>query len=228
MADGVATGKALWDKLENTFMAKNTARLSLLRQQLTNLKKEPTETMTEYIARVMDISSNLEAVGHKPTATELTLPVLAGLPKEYSMLITILGTSKEEHTLDDILPMLLQVEQQLVNEQETIPIYAMRNMSFNDRRQPRNNHQQPRQQNSQPQHRGNGGSSGKRRITGKCFYCSKPGHMQIDCRTRLADEQRTGQRTVAFGALAQKPVGHEWIIDSGATKHLTPYKEQDC
>ena len=61
--------------------------------------------MTEHIAGVMDISSNLEAVGHKPTATELTLPVLAGLPKEYSMLITIL--SKEEHLLDDILPMLL-------------------------------------------------------------------------------------------------------------------------
>ena len=50
--------------------------------------------------------------------------------------------------------------------------------------------------------------------------------MQIDCRTRLADEQRTGQRTVAFGALAQKPAGHEWTIDSGATKHLTRYKEQ--
>ena len=65
IADGVATGKALWDKLENTFMAKNTARLQLLRQQLTNLNKEPTETMTEYIARFMDISSNLEAVGHK-------------------------------------------------------------------------------------------------------------------------------------------------------------------
>ena len=225
MADGVATGKALWDKLENTFMAKNTARLLLLRQQLTNLKKEPTETMTEYIARVMDISSNLEAVGHKPEASALTLPVLAGLPKEYSMLITILGTSKDEHTLEEILPMLLQVEQQIINEQETIPIYAMRNMSMNDRRQPRNHRQRFQQQNQQPhaQRRGNSGTSGKRRIPGRCFYSDKLGHLQIDCRTRLADERRTGQRT---GALAQKPAGNEWIIDSGATKHLTPYKEQ--
>ena len=99
MADGVATGKAPWDKLEHIFMAKNTARLQLLRQQLTNLNKEPNETMTEYVAWVMDISSNLEAVGHKPKAIKLTLPFLAGLPKEYSMLVTPAHPRRSTHLM---------------------------------------------------------------------------------------------------------------------------------
>ena len=158
------------------------------------------------------------------------MPILAGLPKDYSVLVTILGTSKEEHELDDILPMLLQMEQQLSREEETVPIYAaMRNMSVNDKRQPRGN-QQPRgkQQPRGNQQRSGSGrkSSGNRRITGRCFICNKPGHMQADCRERAADQQRDNQFTVAFGASLQQIMSKEWIIDSGASKHLTFDKQQ--
>ena len=229
-ADDVATAKGLWEKLENSFKTKNNARRLLLRQELTNLRKKPSETVTEYLARARELASNLEAVGHKPEPTELTLPVLAGLPKDYSVLVTILGTSKEEHELDDILPMLLQMEQQLNREEETVPIYAaMRNMSVNDRRQPRGN-QQPRgdqQPRGNQQRRGSGRkSSGSRRITGTCFYCNKPGHMQADCRERAAYQQRDNQFTVAFGASLQQIMSKEWIIDSGASRHLTFDKQQ--
>ena len=41
MADDVATAKGLWEKLENSFKTKNNARRLLLRQELTNLRKEP-------------------------------------------------------------------------------------------------------------------------------------------------------------------------------------------
>jgi len=94
MADDVATGKALWDKLEATFTAQNNARRLLLRQELNSLRKGPTEPISEYVARAKELATNLEAVGHKPDPSEVTLSVLAGLPKEYSVLVTVMGTLK--------------------------------------------------------------------------------------------------------------------------------------
>lgn len=161
MADGVATAKDLWDKLEDSFKAKNNARRLILRQELTNLRKKPSETVTAYLARAREIASNLEAVGSKPEPSDITLPVLAGLPRQYSTLVTILGTSKEEYSLDDILPMLLQMEQQVSKEEEDerfVPSYAaMRNMSISNKR---------------------------------CHYCNQPGHIRAHCNKRKSDQER--------------------------------------
>ncbi|DBB02950.1 TPA: hypothetical protein ACH3X1_013546 [Trebouxia sp. C0004] len=83
-ADGIKTAKGLWDKLENTFKATSNARRLTLRQELNNLKKEPSEQMTQYIARAKELASNLDAIGHKVEDSEVALPRLAGLPQEYS------------------------------------------------------------------------------------------------------------------------------------------------
>ena len=128
VADDVATGKALWDKLEAIFTAQNNARRLLLRQELNSLRKEPTEAISEYVARAKELATNLEAVGHKPDPSDVTLSVLAGLPREYSVLVTIVGTLKETQTLDEILPALLQTEQQtkqqFMQEKELFPMYG--------------------------------------------------------------------------------------------------------
>ena len=49
------------------------------------------------------------------------------------MLVTIIGASKEDYTLDSMLPMLLQTEQQLKADQEeetAVAIYAARDASY--------------------------------------------------------------------------------------------------
>ena len=131
MADDVATAKALWDKLEATFTAQNNARRLLLRQEVNSLKKAPTESISEFIARAKELATNLEAVGHKPEDSEVSLSVLAGLPKEYKVLVTILGTLKQTQTLDELLPSMLQMEQQIrADEQETVPIWTASAFSY--------------------------------------------------------------------------------------------------
>ncbi len=124
MADDVATGKALWDKLEATFTAQNNARRLLLGQELNSFRKAPTESISEYVARAKKLATNLEAVGHKPHPSEVTISVLAGLPKEFSVLVTIVGTLKETQTLDEVLPALLQTEQQTRQEEELFLMYG--------------------------------------------------------------------------------------------------------
>ena len=161
------------------------------------------------VAQAKELATNLEAVGHKPEDSEVSLSLLAGLPKEYSVLVTILGTLKQTQTLDELLPSMLQMEQQIrADERETVPIYGARDGMR--RKQPRQN----QQRNSR---------SDRPRFQGSCHYCGKKGHMESECRTRKQDQQ--GIRTVAYGASAVGASSDDWVIDSGASKHLTPHRQ---
>ena len=105
MADDVATAKGLWDKLRNTFRATSNARRLTLKLQLNSLKKEPSEDITQYVARTKELASHLDSIGHKVDESEVVLPILAGLPPEYSTLRTVIGAREEEPTVDNLLPM---------------------------------------------------------------------------------------------------------------------------
>ncbi len=125
------------------------------------------------------------------------------------MLVTILGTLKLTQTLDELLPSMLQMEQQIrADEQETFPIYGARN-GMRSKQQRQN-----QQRNSR---------SDRARFQGSCHYCGKKGHMESECRTCKKDQQ--GMRTVAYGASAVGASSNDWVVDSGASKHLTPHKQ---
>ena len=104
----------------------------MLRQELNSLKLQPTEPIFKFIARAKSIATDVVGVGHKPEDSEVTLQVLAGLPKDYRMLVTTIGASKEDYTLESMPPMLLQTEQQLKadQEEETVAIYAARDATY--------------------------------------------------------------------------------------------------
>ena len=78
MTDDFATAKGLWEHLEGIFKVQNNARRLVLRQQLNNLKLQPSEPMSKFVARAKSIATDLAGVGHKPEDSELTLQVLAG------------------------------------------------------------------------------------------------------------------------------------------------------
>ncbi len=208
MADDCTTAQKLWDKLEATFKAQNTARRLHLRRQLNNLKMEKAEPVTQYIARAKNLAGDLEGVGHKPEPTEVIEPVLAGLPEQYDVLVTVITASQEELDLDSILVKLLSEEQRINSRKEAVPIYAMRD----DRTESKGN-KQPNS-NSEPM------------FKGKCNYCGIKGHKQADCRNRVKDQQKSTKRTVAFSASTEEACRNEWVIDSGASRHLTSSRQQ--
>ena len=88
-------------------------------------------------------------------------------------------------------------------------------------------------------------SKDKKKKKMKCFYCGKPGHIQNECRKRMADEKngtlKPNKResannadvelelfvAVEVCAEAQSTTAFDesWIIDSGASRHMTNHKE---
>ena len=162
------SAQAAWDLLEKKFEAKDTSSLLLLRQQLTTLRKEPTEAISVYLARARDLQASLTTAGSNVQEAEVVLSVLGGLPEPYAMAVEILQLS-DELTFQKILPKLLQVEQRV---QQTVQQEVFKDV---------------------PAVQAYGASVGDVR---KCFYCNQPGHIKVQCHKRKADMQKKATRVV--------------------------------
>lgn len=107
------TAKEAWSKLESIHKAKSVARRMLLRRELTTLTKTAGEPVTKYVDRAKGIRDQLTAAGYEVREDEIVLAVLAGLPKEYDMIVTVIQSADEALNVDEVLPKLLQVEQRV-------------------------------------------------------------------------------------------------------------------
>jgi len=95
--DACNSAKEAWDTLEEIYKARSVATKLQLKKELNNLKKGPSEPLPKYIARAKTIWNDLLATGH-----DIKPSVLAGLPKEYEILIAIMEASDKELDLDKV------------------------------------------------------------------------------------------------------------------------------
>ena len=95
-----------------------------LRKELTSLEMWPTEGVTKYIARARDIREQLTAAGHAVADADVVLAVLAGLPEQYSTLVTVLETADKPPSLEDVLSKIMLVEQRITQTEEAAGVNA--------------------------------------------------------------------------------------------------------
>src|SRR5947209_362323 len=214
--------KEAWDALETAYQGQSTARQMQLKQELSHLSKERNETVTNYVGRASALRDQLVAAGHNLGAQELEMSVLNGLPKEYETIVTVLETTTNELRLGVLLPKLLQAEQRLSCGEKSDNRALYTNSA-----------------NKYKSKTGTGSTSGDK----ECWYCGKQGHIKADCRKKKQDDQKhrhsgrrgarpstggTGHSVVA--AMGASPINwsQEWVLDSGASRHMTGNKELLC
>lgn len=210
-----ATSKIAWETLKNTYEAKINARKVLLRRELTALKLGATEALTVYAARAKDIQAQLRAAGDEVKDQEVAIQFLAGLPPAYGMISTVLTAQDKELTIDEMLPKLLNVEQAAAQPPHSseAALFAKPKKDFPKR--------QPRQEDR------------------TCFYCGRRGHLASQCQQKKRDKARfrssngrNGQQHSAIALTANSMAAapdssdtyERWVLDTGASRHLTPNK----
>lgn len=208
---------AAWRMLQTTYRGASETRVLMLRRQLISLKKAPTESLTLYFARAEALAADLAAAGNSISGSELAYAVVAGLPTQYDVAVTVLKMSGQANSLRSLLQQLLPIEHQHAAEEAEHSAYAAR--STRDQAY--------------------SGAS-------KCWKCLKPGHRMADCPNppsphakkcgkcgmyghtegRCRQGGSTGARQEVAFVAGDSPAGRSWLLDSGCSNHMTPDNSQ--
>jgi transposase InsO family protein len=220
--EACTSAKQAWTLLENSYKSKLYARRLQLRKDLNGLVKERSESLTKYFDRARTIQQSLVAAGSEIKSTEVTLSILAGLPKDFETVVSIFEASNTELELEDIFPKLLLVEQRLQRRDnpDATALYTK---------------QGPRWQNQGygPQRRPYNAGIGTTPAAGNqfrdktCTWCGFKGHTEEVCRKKQRGEPKSvpqEREPVALMACTSiMKTEDTWAVDSGASRHVTPF-----
>lgn len=161
------TAKEAWTKLASMLQPTSTARKLALLRDLNELRKVNGESMVTYVNRAKQLMFDLIGVGQTIESNEMALRVLAGLPKQYDVLVTVLETSSDL-SFDTVVSRLIDMEGKLGElDRKDVEAYSAR----------MNSARRPRQKLNQWQNRSNGQAD-----TRTCWNCGEKGHLRRECR----------------------------------------------
>lgn len=148
----------LWKAIEGRYAQRSSVRRTTLKQQLHSTKMTQTESVDEYIARIRNITTELETTGYSTQDTDVVDTVLAGLTEAFEMTKVAITATNSDLKLADVEAALLDREQQLrsQSDRETTAVDAA--YWSQSRRQPI-------------------------RSNIVCYNCNKRGHIASECRS---------------------------------------------
>lgn len=165
---GCETAIELWDCLKDQYEANTRANQVQLVAELSNLKMQPSESITLYMGRAKTILNRLAAT--ECTLEDLELPfIMNGLPSAYDSTVEIFKQRKEAYTYTELHAELVRREQDIIKHDERsngVALMAYKNKSKKTARLGKNT---------------NG-------FRGKCYKCGEEGHMMVDCKRSMKQE----------------------------------------
>ena len=194
---------AVWRALHSHFERDTMANKLQIRINMITTNLQEGEDFTSYHLGIEDCERKLLSMGDKVSESEKLAALLRGLPSSYDMIVTTL-------TADDQITYTKAVEKikdyQYAHPTRSNP--TERTLSAVAKEKPSWKNQRLRE-------------------TRSCFYCGKTGHLKADCRRRQRDEAEdaTSLATVqvrdVFGLAALEHGMPDWILDSGASRHVS-------
>ena len=214
-----------WSRLEGHFEKKSLANKLFLRRRFFTAKMEEGDDVLEHINKIKTLAEQLDAVGAPVNEDDLVITLLDSLSKSYTFLITALESRADSLSWELVTSRLLHEDLKRKEQSGGIDGAAhSHSQAFmtteNGRRKGR---QAPMKTNS------------------ACHYCGEQGHWISKCPARIrenAERQRPQRANIAqsnddsgdylfsVGEVAcTAKSSYVWLVDSGATQHMTYSKE---
>jgi hypothetical protein len=241
------TTKEMFDALKKLFESNNTNRAIALRHQLQNIKMTKADTVATFFMKISEIRDQLGAIGEIISDRELVMLTLNGLPNYWEPFIqSISGRSK--------LPKFDRLWADCTQEETRLAARGVQS-SHHDESQALASHARRGRGRGRGSGRSfKGGKSGttpeqKKKDLSKiqCFKCEKFGHYARHCplwkkgkqhastvdvdkeppQKKSRNANKDGEEFFFISTLSgMVPTSSDiWLIDSGASRHMTGYRE---
>ena len=218
------TAKEAWDALQGQFARKSLLQKVRLRQQYYSCKFRVGDNMLDHISNLKSLHDQLKEMGVNIDDKELAMTLLASLPEKYKPLITALDAVGEADLSYE------KVKNMILNDEDRA----------NDTKAHNEDAFTAQREKSKLQNRRGNNENRNKSFQGKCYHCQQKGHFAKNCPKKTKNEfsktSQTGSGTARCAeeecsthddeeALTSSTVNvigkSEWIIDSGATQHMT-------
>lgn len=234
----VSLGSAMkmWERLHQIYTQRSKSNKILLQKEFFDLQMKPNERAQDFIARAEVLGQELGDVGIELTESTLVAKIVSGLTDQYATFMSIwIGVREHEQTMPNLIARLM-AEDQIKNKKK-----AGENSALNAQAGPSgskkasNNNQKPNNKRGRRKKKGQKGDDKKKN---ECFNCGKEGHWKSECPDKKSEHKNDSKKKnssdkseAIFAAehfMSSGLIGEEWILDSGASEHMTYDRSAFC
>lgn len=223
------TPKEAWTTLKGHFERDTLANKLFLKKKYFRCEMKEGNRLTEHLKQMKELTDQLSAIGAVIEEEDQIVTLLGSLPPSYATIVTALETKIDNLTLQFVQQALINEEQKRVNTDNSSGATSGGASAMSSR------FQGNVQDNSKS-------VGAERPSTWRCYKCGKEGHIKRDCpslkkktkkKTHKAknvtcDDAEDSSESAFVTKEANptdRPQQVEWLIDSGASKHMTCDKE---
>ncbi|CAJ2652104.1 unnamed protein product [Trifolium pratense] len=231
----------MWNKLKELYERKNVQNKACLIRKLVNMKYKDGESMAEHMSVFQNTVNQLTATDIKLDDELQALLLLSSLPDNWEVLVVTLTNSAPSGKL-----VMSTVKESMLNEEARRKERGLIGSPTQSEALVTESRGRSQNKNFHKHDKSERRSKSKARKEFTCFYCNREGHIKKYCRLlkrdqlRERDDDSENESDKDTSAVAHDSatdvyiicddddsinlVSHDstWIIDSGASYHVTP------
>ena len=218
------TAKEMMAALEARNRISSNAEVATLLQKLFNMKYDGTAGVRDYVLRMVDLKTKLQALNVSIPDACIVHQALNTLPLDFGIIKTNYNSQDETWSVNDLIARVVAEEEKLKKEKGHLALYVSSSHKRKNKKSRNRTHKGTHDTTGQSDNMGPKKTSFKR-DGDRCLFYKKKGHIKKDCakfKAWLSKCEPTGNDSLALvceSNLSEAP-SSSWWLDSGATNHV--------